>query len=113
MSVKLNKNADTVLRALARAQHLFGGETPSSPPPAFAPPRDLEDNLGLGFFGSSTPAAAPAAPAAFARPPQRVDAGGSEEPHVVDDDTVVNDLHDRLITGGAWTWADKGLGSSR
>jgi len=111
VSVNLNKNADTVLRALARAQHLFGGQTSSSPPPEFAPPRDLEDNLGLGFFGPSAPA--PAAPAAYARPPQRVVEAGSEDPHVADDATTIDDLHERLVTGGAWAWADKGLGGGR
>lgn len=54
MSVKVNKNADTVLRALAHAQHIFGGQAAPTPPPDFAPPRDLEDNLGLGYFGPPT-----------------------------------------------------------
>lgn len=31
----------------------------------------------------------------------------------VDDDTLLNDLADRLILGGAWTWADGGLDTGR
>ncbi|MEY2571389.1 MAG: hypothetical protein QOE63_1739 [Acidimicrobiaceae bacterium] len=38
------------LRALARAQKLFGGDTSPVDPPVFAAARDLEDGLGRGTF---------------------------------------------------------------
>ena len=38
------------LRALTRAQKLFGVDTTPVDPPVFAPARDLEDGLGRGTF---------------------------------------------------------------
>lgn len=32
--------------------------------------------------------------------------GRSEDEGVVDDEAFLNDLADRLVLGGAWTWAD-------
>ncbi|MEN4464487.1 hypothetical protein VXE65_20950 [Mycolicibacterium conceptionense] len=40
-------------------------------------------------------------------------AGTSGENDVVEDAALLNDLADRLILGGAWTWADGGLGTTR
>jgi hypothetical protein len=44
---------DHVLRVLHRAQNIFGGDTAPAGPPAFAAPRELEDDLGRGFFGGA------------------------------------------------------------
>ena len=44
--------AADVLDALARARTLFGGGTVPADPPAFAAPRDLEDDLGQGTFSA-------------------------------------------------------------
>jgi hypothetical protein len=44
--------ASEVLRALSRAQRLFGGDTAPVDPPAFPAPRDLEDRLGHGTFSA-------------------------------------------------------------
>lgn len=41
--------------------------------------------------------------------PGRADA----DEFVVDDDTFLNDFADRLILGGAWTWADHDIGTAQ
>lgn len=41
--------------------------------------------------------------------PDRADA----DAYVVDDDTFLNDFADRLILGGGWTWADRGMGTAQ
>jgi hypothetical protein len=46
----LQEQADNVLVVLSRVQRVFGGDRPPADPPAFLPPRDLEDNLGRGSF---------------------------------------------------------------
>ena len=51
-SAALQQQTAEVLRLLSRAQAVFGGGAPPADPPTFAPPRDLENNLGLGFFGT-------------------------------------------------------------
>jgi hypothetical protein len=47
---KLEQEADTVLAVLSRAQDVFGGDIPPAAPPGFAVGRDLEDDLGRGYF---------------------------------------------------------------
>jgi hypothetical protein len=46
----LHQEATNVLGLLSRAQQLFGGAAPPADPPAFAAPRDLEADLGGGWF---------------------------------------------------------------
>ncbi|BBZ15060.1 hypothetical protein [Mycobacterium branderi] len=50
MDSALQRQASEVLNVLSRAQKVFGGDTAPADPPAFAPPPDLEHNLGLGRF---------------------------------------------------------------
>lgn len=50
MDFALQQQAGEVLELLSRAQNTFGGERPPADAPAFAPPQDLEHNLGGGWF---------------------------------------------------------------
>jgi hypothetical protein len=47
---KLKQEVETVLGVVARAQNVFGGDSTPPEPPVFSAPRDLEDNLGHGYF---------------------------------------------------------------
>jgi hypothetical protein len=47
---KLEQEAETVLGLVARAQNVFGGDTPPTEPPEFAANRHIEDDLGRGSF---------------------------------------------------------------
>jgi hypothetical protein len=47
---KLERQADTVLGLVCRAQNVFGGDTAPIAPPDFAANRHIEDNLGRGYF---------------------------------------------------------------
>ncbi|MUL48335.1 hypothetical protein FZI85_27465 [Mycobacterium sp. CBMA293] len=107
MNADLEREALSVKGVLSRAKKIFGGDVAPIMPPDFVAPRDLEDNLGKGYFGA--PASSSTVPESMRRRPQSVDAGGDESA-VVDDDRLVNDFHDRLVTSGAWTWADRGVG---
>lgn len=106
MNADLEREALSVKGVLSRAKKLFGGDVAPIMPPDFVAPRNLEDNLGKGYFGA--PASSAAVPASVRRP-QSV-GGGGDESAVVDDDRLINDFQDRLVTGGAWTWADQGVG---
>ena len=46
----MHLQADVVLDVLARVQKVFGGDRAPADPPAFAPPRGLEDDMGHGLF---------------------------------------------------------------
>jgi hypothetical protein len=50
VDVGVEAQVDHVLGVLSRAQKVFGANRPPADPPAFAPSRDLEDNLGRGHF---------------------------------------------------------------
>jgi hypothetical protein len=50
VDIALQNQAREVLDVLSRAQKVFGGERPPADPPAFVPPRDLERDLGSGWF---------------------------------------------------------------
>jgi hypothetical protein len=50
VDIALQQQARNVLDVLSRAHKVFGGDRPPADPPAFVAPRDLEDNLGRGFF---------------------------------------------------------------
>ena len=50
MNPKLEQEAKTVLGLVFRAQNVFGGDTAPMMPPDFAVNRDVEDNLGCGYF---------------------------------------------------------------
>jgi hypothetical protein len=47
---KLEQEATTVLGVVSRAQKVFGGDTSAVRPPEFVAGRDLEDDLGRGYF---------------------------------------------------------------
>jgi hypothetical protein len=47
---KLEREATTVLGLVSRAQNVFGADTAPIQPPDFAANRDIEDNLGRGYF---------------------------------------------------------------
>jgi hypothetical protein len=98
---KLEQEVETVLGVVARAQNVFGGDSTPPEPPAFGAPRDLEDNLGKGFFVS------PAGMAAGYRRSRPDDA--ATDPG----DDFVNNVADALMLGGGWTWADGGAGDRR
>jgi hypothetical protein len=42
--------AQKVLGVVSRAQDVFGGQSEPAHPPRFAAERDIEDNLGRGYF---------------------------------------------------------------
>ena len=50
MDEGLQDQTDAVLRALTHAQAVFGGAEPPADPPAFVARRDLEDDLGGGWY---------------------------------------------------------------
>lgn len=62
MNPRLEQELNTVLGVVFRAQKVFGGDTAPEDPPQFAPSRDLENNLGKGFFGPAAARAASAGP---------------------------------------------------
>ncbi len=95
-----------VLGVVSRAQSVFGGQTEPADAPRFAAARDLEDNLGRGHFGA-TSAVSERTPITTAGGP--ADDGGDGDM----DNVLSNDFVDRLMTSGAWTWADGGLGERR
>jgi hypothetical protein len=45
-----HQQATEVLGLLSRAQQLFGGAAAPAEPPPFVAPRDLEADLGRGWF---------------------------------------------------------------
>jgi hypothetical protein len=47
---KLELEAQKVLDVVSRAQNVFGCDTTPAEPPAFAARRDIEDDLGRGYF---------------------------------------------------------------
>jgi hypothetical protein len=47
---KLEQETETVLAVVSRARDVFGGDAAPTAPPAFAADRDLEDDLGRGYF---------------------------------------------------------------
>jgi hypothetical protein len=49
MQIWLQQQASAVLTALRHAEELYGGPTPSSAPPPFAPRPDLEADMGGGW----------------------------------------------------------------
>jgi hypothetical protein len=50
----LRQQASAVLDVLSRVQKVFGGDCAPAAPPAFAPPRDLEKDVGRGAFADLT-----------------------------------------------------------
>lgn len=105
MNPRLEQEAQQVLGVVSHAQHVFGGGVPPTEPPAFAPRRDLEDDLGGGYFNAPGPSGATV-------PTQRHIESVGDNHHDAGDD-LANDVADRLILGGAWTWAGGGSGTSR
>jgi hypothetical protein len=92
-----------VLGVVSLALNVFGGDVPLEGPPAFAAERDLENDLGRGYFGSPS--------AVTDRAPIATGAGAADLDGDGDGDTgdrFSNDFVDRLVTGGSWTWADGG-----
>lgn len=106
MNPKLEQEAKTVLGVVSRAQNVFGGDTPPTEPPEFAAPSDLEDDLGKGYFGTT------AATRSTGMTPRYRSVGDHDHTDTGGDD-FANDFADRLILGGAWTWAHTGLGTPR
>jgi hypothetical protein len=53
VNAEIEQGVSAVLKVIGHAQKVFGGETPPTPPPDFAAPRDTEDNLGRGHFCDS------------------------------------------------------------
>jgi hypothetical protein len=49
----LEQQSTMVLGLVVRAQNVFGSDNAPVGPPEFAAPRDLEDNLGKGYFGTA------------------------------------------------------------
>jgi hypothetical protein len=47
---RIEQEVDGVLDVVAHAQKVFGGDRPTTDPPAFAPRRDLQDDLGRGHI---------------------------------------------------------------
>ena len=50
MNPRLEQQANTVLGLVFLAQNVFGRDTAPTKPPDFAANRDVEDNLGRGYF---------------------------------------------------------------
>ena len=50
MNVGVELQVSHVLGVLSRAQNVFGAGRPPADPPVFTPVRELEDQLGRGFF---------------------------------------------------------------
>jgi hypothetical protein len=50
VDTSLHQQASNVIRALWRAQKLFGGGEQPTPSPAFVTPANLEDTVGCGRF---------------------------------------------------------------
>lgn len=50
MANGLEAQVQHALGVLARAQNVFGGDQPPVDPPVFAACRELEDNVGRGYF---------------------------------------------------------------
>jgi hypothetical protein len=96
---KLKDEARNVLTVVSHAHNVFGGDIVPATPPAFTGDRDLEDNLGRGYFGS---AAAVCNRVPIVTGP--ADVSGDDDAG----DRFADDFLDRLITGGGWTWADGG-----
>jgi hypothetical protein len=96
---KLEDEARKVLTVVSHAHNVFGGDVAPVKPPVFTGDRALEDNLGLGYFGSAA--------AGYNRVPIATgpaDVSGDDDAG----DRFADDFVDRLITGGGWTWADGG-----
>jgi hypothetical protein len=92
-----------VLGVVSRALNVFGGDAPLVGPPVFAAERDLEDDLGRGYFGSPS-AVSQRAPIVTGTGTADLDGDGDGDVG----DGFANDFVDRLMTGGSWTWADGG-----
>lgn len=106
MNSRLEHEAQQVLGVVSHAQRIFGGDVPPAEPPAFAPRRDLEDDLGKGYFDT------PGAAGSRGTTQRYVQSVGDSE-HAEHGDDLANDVADRLILGGAWAWAGGGSGTSR
>jgi hypothetical protein len=104
---KLEQQTQRVLGLVARAHNVFGGDTAPAGPPEFAAPRDLEDNLGKGYFGR------PIAPRSASQPPRGGIRPVGDNDSGEGGDDFADDVVDRLILGGAWTWAGGGSGTHR
>lgn len=106
MNSRLEHEAQQVLGVVSHAQRVFGGDVPPAEPPAFAPRRDLEDDLGRGYFGTRAPSGS------RGTSPRSIQSVG-DNGHTDHGDDLANDVADRLILGGAWTWATGGSGTQR
>lgn len=106
MNSRLEQEAQQVLGVVSHAQHVFGGDVPLAEPPAFAPRRDLEDDLGRGYFGTGAATGLRGTTHGYVR-------SVGDNDHADSGDDLANDVADRLILGGAWTWAGGGSGTRR
>ena len=99
----VERETKKVLNVVARVLNVFGGDVAPVPPPVFVVDPGLEDDLGRGHFGSAA--------AVSQQEPLTTD-GGPADVDVEGDggDQFTNDVVDRLITSGSWTWADGGVG---
>lgn len=50
MNPELEQEVSAVLRVVSHARNVFGCGVAPVEPPAFAAGRDIEDNLGRGYF---------------------------------------------------------------
>ncbi|WAJ48022.1 hypothetical protein OK015_28660 (plasmid) [Mycobacterium sp. Aquia_216] len=106
MNPRLEQEAQQVLGVVSHAQHVFGGGVPPTEPPAFAPRRDLEDDLGGGYFS------APGTAGATAPTQRHSQSVGGDDDHDAGGH-FADALADRRVLGGAWTRAGSGSGTSR
>ena len=101
MNPKLEQEAKRVLGVVSRAQNVFGGNTAPTEPLEFAAPSDLEHNLGKGYFRTTAATRSTGMTERYRR-------SVGDNDHTDNGDDFANDFGDRLILGGAWTWADDG-----
>lgn len=103
---RLEQETQQVLRAVSHAQHVFGGDVPPAQPPAFAPRRDLEDDLGRDYFDARAATGSRSTIQRYAR-------SVGDNDHVDHGDDLANNVAGRLILRGAWTWAVSGPGTQQ
>lgn len=89
MNSRLEQEAQQVLGVVSHTQHVFGGDVPPAEPPEFAPRRDLEDDLGRGYFDTSATTGSRGSTQRYVR-------------SVGDNEHADNGDADTLIPGVAW-----------